>query len=74
VEVGSNTSTVALRVVGGDEKGSLKYETVKYGHENKGIRTEEALRWRKPVACTKGRPVISSERALHKSRTVIVKK
>jgi hypothetical protein len=30
VVAGSNTSTVTLRVVGGDEKGSLKYETVKY--------------------------------------------
>jgi hypothetical protein len=29
VEAGSNTST--LQVVGGDEKGSLKTETVKYG-------------------------------------------
>jgi hypothetical protein len=29
VEAGSNTSTVTLRVVGGDEKGSLKCETVK---------------------------------------------
>jgi hypothetical protein len=58
----------------GDEKGSFKYETVKYGHENKGTRTQETLRWRGPVACTKNRPVISSERALHKSRTEIVKK
>jgi hypothetical protein len=33
VEAGSNTSTVTLRVVGGDEKGSLKFETVKFGHE-----------------------------------------
>jgi hypothetical protein len=33
VEAGSNTSTVTLRVLGGDEKGSLKSETVKYGHE-----------------------------------------
>jgi hypothetical protein len=31
VEAGSNTFTVALRVVGGDEKGSLEYEGVKYG-------------------------------------------
>jgi hypothetical protein len=69
-----STSTVALPVVGGDERGSLKYETVKYGHENKGTRTEEVLRWRGPVACSKDSPVISSERALHKSRTVIVKK
>jgi hypothetical protein len=32
VEAGSNTSTVTLRVVGGDEKGSLRSERVKYGH------------------------------------------
>jgi hypothetical protein len=30
VEAESNTSTVALRVIGGDEKGSLESETVKY--------------------------------------------
>jgi hypothetical protein len=40
VEVGSNTSNVTLRVVGGDGKGSLKSETVKYGHESYGTRTE----------------------------------
>jgi hypothetical protein len=34
VEAGSNTPTVTLRVVGGDEKGSLESETVKYGHES----------------------------------------
>jgi hypothetical protein len=34
VEAGSNTSTVALRVVGGDEKGSLESEIVKYGRES----------------------------------------
>jgi hypothetical protein len=33
VVAGSNTSTVTLRVVGGDEKKSLESETVKYGHE-----------------------------------------
>jgi hypothetical protein len=31
VEAGSNTSTVALRVVGGDKKGSIESERVKYG-------------------------------------------
>jgi hypothetical protein len=31
VEAGLNTFTVTLRVVGGDEKGNLKSETVKYG-------------------------------------------
>jgi hypothetical protein len=35
VEAGSNTSTVALRVVGGDKKGSLESETVKYGRESR---------------------------------------
>jgi hypothetical protein len=39
VEAGSNTSTVALRVVGGDEKGSLESETVKYGCESHGSGT-----------------------------------
>jgi hypothetical protein len=38
VDAGSNTSTVALKVVGGDEKGSLKSETVKYGQESYRIR------------------------------------
>jgi hypothetical protein len=33
VEAGSNTPTVTLRVVGGDEKRSLKFETVIYGLE-----------------------------------------
>jgi hypothetical protein len=41
VEAGSNTSTVALRVVGGDEKGSLKSEIVKYGRESHGTRTRK---------------------------------
>jgi hypothetical protein len=36
VEAGSNTSTVTLRVVGGDEEGGLKSETVKYGCESEG--------------------------------------
>jgi hypothetical protein len=39
VEAGSNTSTVTLRVVGGDEKGSLRTETVTYGREIQGTRT-----------------------------------
>jgi hypothetical protein len=73
VEAGSNTSTVTLRFVGGDEKGSLKSETVKYGRESQGTRTRERLRWQGPAAYTKDRPVISSERAPHKSKTVIVK-
>jgi hypothetical protein len=41
VEAGSNTSTVTLRVVGGDEMGSLESETVKYGHESYGTRTRK---------------------------------
>jgi IS5 family transposase len=68
VEAGSNTSTVKLRVVGGDKKGSLKFETVKYGHEYQGTRTRERLRWQGPVAYIKDRPVLSSERAHHKKQ------
>jgi hypothetical protein len=41
VEVGSNTSTVTLRVVGGDENGNLKSETVKYGRKSQGTRTKK---------------------------------
>jgi hypothetical protein len=44
VEAGSNTSTVTLRVVEGDEKESLKSQTAKYGHESQGTLTRERLR------------------------------
>jgi hypothetical protein len=72
MEAGSNNSTVTLRV-GGDEKGSLKSETVKYGHESQGTRTRERLRWRWPAAYTKDTPFLSSERAPQKNKTVTVK-
>jgi hypothetical protein len=68
VEAGSNTSTVTLRVVGGDERGSLKSKTVKYGRESQGSRTPERLRWQAPVAYTKDRPVLSSERVPQKKQ------
>jgi hypothetical protein len=45
VEAGSNTSTVTLLVVGGDERGSQKSETVKYGRKSQRTRTRERLRW-----------------------------
>jgi hypothetical protein len=61
VEAGSNTSTVTLRVVGGDENGSLKSET-EYGREYQGTRTQERLRWQGSAAYTKDRPVLSLER------------
>jgi hypothetical protein len=73
VEAGSNTSTVTLRVVGSDEKGSLKSETVKYGRESQETRTHERLRWRGPAAYTKDRPILSSERVPYKNKTVTVK-
>jgi hypothetical protein len=73
VEAGSNTSTVTLRVVGADEKGSLKSETVKYGLESQGTRPRERLRWQEPAAHTNDRPVLSLERAPHKIKTVAVK-
>jgi hypothetical protein len=48
VEAGSNTPTVTLRVLGGDEEGSLKSETVNYGHESHGSRTRKCLHWQGP--------------------------
>jgi hypothetical protein len=72
VDAGSNTSTVTLRVVEGDEKGSLESEPVKYGHESYGTRTRKWLRWREPVAIANGRPVLSLERVpqINKPATV----
>jgi hypothetical protein len=58
VEAGSNTSTVTLRVAGGNEKGSLESVALKYGHEPQGNRTRERLRWRGPAAYSKDRPVL----------------
>jgi hypothetical protein len=72
VEAGSNTSTVTLRVVGGDEKGSLKSETVKDGRRSHGTRTRKKLRWQGPAAHTKDRPVLSSVRAPHGNKNVTV--
>jgi hypothetical protein len=69
----SNISTVTLRVVGGDENGSLKTEAVKYGRAIQGTRAPERLRWRGPEAYTEDRPVLSSERAPHKNKAVTVK-
>jgi hypothetical protein len=73
VEAGSSTSTVTLRFVGGDEKGSLKSERVKDGHESQGTRTRESLRWRGPAAYTGDRPILSLERVPHKNKTETVK-
>jgi hypothetical protein len=73
VEAGSNISTVTLRVVGGDEKGSLKSETVKYGHESQMTGTPEILLWRGVAANTKDRPVLPSETEPQKNKTVTVK-
>jgi hypothetical protein len=71
VEAGSKT-TVALRVEGGDEKGSLESETVKHGRESHGTRTRERLRWRKPTEIVNDRPVLSTERAPHINKPATV--
>jgi hypothetical protein len=73
VEAISNTSTVTLRVVGGDEKESLKSETVKYGRKSQGTRTRERLCWQGPAAQTKDRPALSSERSPHGIKNVTVR-
>jgi hypothetical protein len=48
VEAALNTSTMTLRAVGSDEKGSLKSEAVKYG-----THTRERLHQRGPAAYKK---------------------
>jgi hypothetical protein len=73
VETGSNTSTLTLRVVGGNEKVSLESETVKYGRESQGTQTRERLRWQVSAAYTKDTPVLSPERAPLKNQTVTAK-
>jgi hypothetical protein len=74
VEAGSNTSTVTLRVVRGDEKGSLKSETAKYGRKSQGTMTRERLRWQGPAAHTEDRLVLSSESAPHGIKNVAVRR
>jgi hypothetical protein len=73
-KAGSNTSTVTLRVVGGNEKGNLKSETVNYGRKSQGTRTRERLRCQGPAAHKKDRPVLSSERAPHGIKNVTVRR
>jgi hypothetical protein len=69
----SNTSVVNLRVLGGDENGSLKSEAVKYGRESQGTRTRVRLGCRGPAAYTKERPFLSSEKVPLKNKTVTAK-
>jgi hypothetical protein len=72
VEVESNTSTMTLWVIGGDEKGSLKSEKVKYGRESQGTRIRERLHWQGPAAYTKDRPV-PSEKQSQENKIVTVR-
>jgi hypothetical protein len=72
MEAASNTSAVAIRVLGGDEKRSLESETVKYGHESHGTLTREWLRCRGLAAIGNDRLVLSSERALHINKPATV--
>jgi hypothetical protein len=72
VKAGSNTSTVTLRVVGGDEKRSLESETVKYGQKFYRTRTRKWLRWRGPATIVNYRLVLSSERASHINKSATV--
>jgi hypothetical protein len=74
VEAGSNTSTVALRGVGDDEKESLESETVKYGLGSHVTRTREWLRWRGPTAIVNDKPVLSSESAPHINKPATVRR
>jgi hypothetical protein len=73
VEAGSNTSPVTLQVVESDKKRSLKSERVKDDHKSQGTQTRGRLRWRGPATYAQDRPVLSSEKAPHKNKTVTVK-
>jgi hypothetical protein len=73
VELGSNTSIMTLRVVGGNEKRSLKSETVKYGRKSQGTQTRERLRWQGPAEYTKERSDLLSERVPRKNKTITAK-
>jgi hypothetical protein len=46
--------------------GNLKSETVKCGHESCGTWTWEWMRWWGPAAIINDKPILSSERMLHK--------
>jgi hypothetical protein len=46
-----------------------KGKTVKYGLESHGTQTRERLRWRGPAAIVNDKPILSSERVLHKDYT-----
>jgi hypothetical protein len=64
---------VTLRVVGGDEKGSLKSETVKYGCKSQGTRTAKDCAGKGQRHIKKDRPVLSSERAPHGIKNVTLR-
>jgi hypothetical protein len=46
--------------------GSLESERVKCGHESCGNQTWEWMPWRRTAAIVNDRPILSSERMLHK--------
>jgi hypothetical protein len=57
---------IKIRRPGPTGWGSLESETVKYGHEFRGTRTREWLRWREPTAIINNESILSSEKMLHK--------
>jgi hypothetical protein len=69
VEARSNTSTVILRVVGGDEKGSIKCEKENMFAGPKVLGPEKDC----SGEGQKHMQVLSSERVLDKNKTVTVK-
>jgi hypothetical protein len=68
VEAGSNTSTVALRVVGGDEKGNLKTLRV-VGGDEKGSLKSEKIRLRVQRDSDPRKTTLASASSIYKSQT-----
>jgi hypothetical protein len=62
-------SKVRYRVLEARRKKNI---TVKYGRKSQGTRTRETLRWQGPPAYIKDRPILSSERAPNRNKTVTV--
>jgi hypothetical protein len=73
VEAGSNTSTVTLRVVGGDEKGSLEFETVKFWPENDCTgEGKQQLQTTAPYSRQKNRPKSTNPQLSESNKNLVV--
>jgi hypothetical protein len=57
---------INIQGLGPPSWGSLESGIIKCGHESRGTRTSEWLRWQGPAVIVNDRPILSSERMLYK--------